>query len=343
VKEPRVGMDRPNINFSRLLLGAKARETVKIVNKEHLPFSFVFSQAHLEVAEGLPNLTISPMPGVVGPNSSFPVEVAFSPAEEKPYNFNVLCQVKRRAQPILLNVKGEGYKIHTKLLLDQPEREDRELHPGVREQLDFGSLQVQERRSFTLRLSSPSFQRDVAAAAKSGADDSERPNVSFNFIWQVRTSRGGIIPAPIVDAAPYLSISPMQGMATQEEETVITVEYSPNEAHILDGAVLKMLIPSGPGEPAYTLELSGRARRPNVEFSVSSHDFGPCFVKRSAATSAAEPTSPSHSNQPFERLELVVSNRDAFDCWLSTTFVRTIAVVVVAAEDGAMHKEVQKL
>ena len=35
-KEPRVGMDRPNVSFHRLLMGAVARETVHIVNKEHL-------------------------------------------------------------------------------------------------------------------------------------------------------------------------------------------------------------------------------------------------------------------------------------------------------------------
>ena len=43
------------------------------------------------------------------------------------------------------------------------DREDRELHSGVRDTLDFGSLEVHETRSFTLRLSSPAFHQDQAS------------------------------------------------------------------------------------------------------------------------------------------------------------------------------------
>jgi len=70
------------------------------------------------------------------------------------------------------------------------------------------------------------------------------------------------------------------------------------------------------------LELAGRARRPSVDLSVSNHDFGPCFVSRKGA-SASEPTSPSRTNVPFEKVDLIITNRDAVDHWLSTTFERT--------------------
>lgn len=98
-----------------------------------------------------------------------------------------------------------------------------------------------------------------------------------------------------------------------------------------------MLIPSGPGESSYTLELSGRARRPNVDFSVTRHDFGPCFVKRGGATTAGEPASPSRGNTPYERLDLVVTNRDLNDCLLSTTWQKQphLDVHLVASMIGA--------
>lgn len=40
--------------------------------------------------------------------------------QEKSYNFNVVVNIKRREKPIFLNVKGEGYKIHTKMVLEDP-------------------------------------------------------------------------------------------------------------------------------------------------------------------------------------------------------------------------------
>jgi hydrocephalus-inducing protein len=322
VKEPRVGMDRPNVNFNRLLLGAQARETVHVVNKEHIPFSFSFAKSSYETEGQVPMLSVTPTSGVVGPGASFPVEITFTPTEEKCFNYNVLCNVKRQAQPILLNVKGEGYKIHTKLVIEEKERGERELLPGVRELLDFGTLQVQEKRTFTLRLSSPTFKRpDADSKGKTQDELDELPNVNFDFIWQLRNARGGML-IPRADAAPYITISPLQGRGTQEEETIITVEYCPTDTHSLDGAQLRMLIPSGPGESGYNLELAGCARRPTLDLSVSNHDFGPCFVSRRGA-SASEPTSPSRRNTPFEQLDLIITNRDGIDHWLSTTFEKT--------------------
>ena len=71
------------------------------------------------------------------------------------------------------------------------------------------------------------------------------------------------------------------------------------------------------------MDLIGAARRPNIDFSVTNHDFGPCFVGRSGVTSAVDPFSPSHGNTPFEQLDVVLSNKDLTDCWVSTTFQRS--------------------
>jgi hypothetical protein len=55
-------------------------------------------------------------PQVVGPNSSFPIDVLFKPVEEAAVGYNIVCKVKRKAQPLALKVKGEGYKIHAQLM-----------------------------------------------------------------------------------------------------------------------------------------------------------------------------------------------------------------------------------
>jgi hypothetical protein len=77
----------------------------------------------------------------------------------------------------------------------------------------------------------------------------------------------------------------MQGVAPKEGEINIIVNYAPLETHCLDGCVIKMLIPSakrGADESSYLIELQGRSRRPQVEFSVLNYDFGYCFVNKKA-------------------------------------------------------------
>jgi len=263
------------------------------------------------------------MSGTVPAQSQVPVEVLFQPKYELNYNYNLICNVKRKARPLVLNVKGEGYKIHTKLVLEEQGRGARELHPGVRETLDFGALQVQEKRTFTLRLSNPSFERrDENSKGKTQDEVDELPNVNFDFMWQMRNARGGMI-IPSSDAPPYVTVSPLQGRQTQDQETEITIQYSPQDTHRLDGAVLRMLIPSGPGESSYNLELTGHARRPHVDLSVSSHDFGSCFVSKKGASMLEPPSPSSRGNLPFEQFDLIITNRDMVDHWLSTTFERS--------------------
>jgi hydrocephalus-inducing protein len=58
------------------------------------------------------------MSGVVAPQSSIPIEILFQPKYELTYNYNLTCNVKRKARPLVLNVKGEGYKIHHSVLAD---------------------------------------------------------------------------------------------------------------------------------------------------------------------------------------------------------------------------------
>lgn len=111
VKEPRVGVDRPSINFNRLLLGTIAKDTVNLVNKEHIPLNFSFDTSSFEAGEDqVTVLEVSPLTGVIGPGTTCAVEVTFTPADEKAYNFNLLCAVKRKLEPVFINVKGEGYK-----------------------------------------------------------------------------------------------------------------------------------------------------------------------------------------------------------------------------------------
>ena len=113
VVEPNVLFETGKIKFGPLLLEGKNREIVNMINQEQIPFSFNFSK---ESAKGSTeygdSLRVNPMSGVVAPQSQIPIEILFQPKYELTYNYNLICNVKRKARPLVLNVKGEGYKIH---------------------------------------------------------------------------------------------------------------------------------------------------------------------------------------------------------------------------------------
>eukprot|EP00397_Hematodinium_sp_SG-2012_P000030 GEMP01000030.1.p1 GENE.GEMP01000030.1~~GEMP01000030.1.p1 ORF type:complete len:4608 (+),score=1069.56 GEMP01000030.1:10-13833(+) len=302
VKEPRIGFDQPCINFGRLLLGGRSRETLRLVNKEHIPFSFNFQKESYCKEGAVPTLYITPTHGVVGPDASFPIECVFKPNEENTFSYNVVCHVKSKADPLVMKLKGEGYKIHATLTMQDAftKRAVRTLHPGITETLDFGTLQVHEKRAFTLVLSN-------------------QGSFNFDYVW-VKPTRS--VPQKGNRLAPYVTVTSIQGVAKQKEEVEMTLEYCPSDTHCLDNHHVKLLIPSGPGESAYLIELMGRARRPQLDFSFTNYDFGPCFVKK-GTMSAGEPSSPQNaSKQPYSHVDLIVTNRDQHDCILSTSFLR---------------------
>lgn len=302
VQEPRIGMDKPCINFGERLLQAVASESLLLVNKEHIPFSFQIDPASFQEEGGLQALSITPMTGVVGPDSSVTIHVNFKPLEERPFNFNIACNIKRKKEPVILNVKGLGYKIHASLAIEEPAGR-RIINSGVVETLDMGMLQVHERREVVLYL----------------RNDSKR---NFNYRMQMLVGANRK-PKPIgsFEKPPYIALSNPHGVAAHHEETPIELKYAPRDAHMLDGSILQVAIPAGPVEETFSIALTGGAKRSRVEFSFLSHDFGPCFIARGGATMAGEPFAPSEDMR-YERVELIATNRDDSDCLISSSFQR---------------------
>eukprot|EP00435_Cladocopium_sp_Y103_P015819 s1994_g3.t2 len=296
------GCRRPCINFGERLLQGVASESVLLVNKEHIPFSFQIDPASFQEEGGLQALSISPMNGVVGPDSSVSIHVNFKPLEERPFNFNIACNIKRKKEPVILNVKGLGYKIHASLAIEEPAGR-RIINSGVLETLDMGMLQVHERREVVLYL----------------RNDSKR---NFNYRMQMLVGANRK-PKPIgsFEKPPYIALSNPHGVAAHHEETPIELKYAPRDAHMLDGSILQVAIPAGPVEETFSIALTGGAKRSRVEFSFLSHDFGPCFIARGGATMAGEPFAPSEDMR-YERVELIATNRDDSDCLISSTFQR---------------------
>merc|ERR1719506_1377354 len=278
-------MNVPSHNFQNLLVGAIARHTVRVVNKEHTPFSFEFKlDQSSNSSEAEPSaLKILPQRGTVGPESSTEIELIFEPKTEKVFNFNVVCDVKRKQDPVVLNVKGVGYKLHAQ-------------------------LPVEETRSVKLRLKN-----------KGPPPGSSLLPINFDFIVQVKSGRGPVVLGPTMGMfPPWVTINPVRATAVCYEEVEVHMAYTPGETHFLDGTLVRLLIPTGHGEMSYTMELAGRARAPAVDFSFKSYDFGPCFVKRLGVEQADGPSGADDDQSTV----LYIHNRDTTDVLISTDFER---------------------
>jgi hydrocephalus-inducing protein len=118
VREPNVFIDTGKVNFGPLLLSGKAKECVRIKNLENVPIQFHFDKESLKGESDVECITVHPMSGVIRANSDCIIDITFAPKEERSFNFNILCYMKRKARPISLNIKGIGYQMHQTVQLD---------------------------------------------------------------------------------------------------------------------------------------------------------------------------------------------------------------------------------
>jgi hydrocephalus-inducing protein len=243
VNEPNVLFERGKITFGPLLLEGKNREVVNIINQEDIPFSFNFSK---ESVKGSPDfgdsLRITPLTGVVPPLGQIPIEVLFQPKYELTYNYNLTCNVKRKARPLVLNVKGEGYKIHHSIFADVNRVTVQPTDPYT---FDFGDFFINEKKS------------KIVVIQNSG-------EFNFDFVWKRQVNK-------------YVTITPETGTVQKGAEMQFEITYLPLAEHSLKHYKLSLNIVSG---PKYDFLLNATARKPGVKLSFATYDFGSCFVMR---------------------------------------------------------------
>ena len=129
------------------------------------------------------SLKVTPMQGVVPADSELPIEIAFTPKFELKYNYNLCCNIKRKARPLILNVKGEGYKIHHSVQADQP-RVD--VQAGQPFNFDFGEFFINEKKTKQVVLTN-------------------NGEFNFDFVWKRQVNK-------------YIKITPETGTVQKGNE-----------------------------------------------------------------------------------------------------------------------------
>lgn len=243
VVEPIVLFETGKINFGPLLLGGKSKETINLINQEHLPFTFNFTKDSIkENPDYGDSLQVTPLAGTVPPQSQIPIEVLFKPKYETDFNYNLVCNVKRKARPLVLNVKGTGYAIHYSVLADKSLVP---VQPNEPYNFEFGDFFVNEKKTKTVVIEN-------------------KGDFNFDFMWKRQPNK-------------YITIEPESGTVKRGETINFNIVYLPMNAHKLKGYKCTLKITSG---PKFVFMLNGTARKPGINMSFHQYDFGPCFVTR---------------------------------------------------------------
>lgn len=261
VLEPKVSFDRVKLDMNALILGSTCSDTIHIQNDEEVPFSFNFDKKLLSQG-GVgkkPLLEIVPSSGLVPPRGRVAITVYLSPNEEKLYNFNIDCQVRRKPARLNLNLKGEGFAVHSRLAVAEflegdggakvaSEIDVRDLvaRPSLNN-VDFGTVYLNEKASKLLVITNMG---------------------KFNFDYHINKSR-------VNNPTLLVATTKLQGTIKKGERLEIPIKFRPTKETILDNTFLTCTIA---GKYEYEVKINGVGVKPAVAFSFLQHDFGPCFL-----------------------------------------------------------------
>ncbi|XP_049719569.1 hydrocephalus-inducing protein homolog isoform X3 [Elephas maximus indicus] len=245
--DPLISLDHSHLNFSCLLIGREARETVQIINKEEEGFSFAF-QDNSRYSEGFSNsLTVSPMEGWVPPLSRLPIDIFFTPKHEGDVNFNLICNVKRKAHPLTLNVKAEGYTMNVEIKCKDRTGSVTLLTPNQTNIINFYEVELNECVQCELSFINTG---------------------KFNFSFQAELSGSKAL-------LQYLEFSPVDGTVDVGQSVHATLSFQSFKKCVLKGLELRIKISHG---PTFTCSITGCSVSPAVHFSFTSYNFGTCFI-----------------------------------------------------------------
>ncbi|KAM5208569.1 hydrocephalus-inducing protein homolog isoform 3-T4 [Hipposideros larvatus] len=245
--DPLIILNKSHLNFSCLLIGREARETVEIINREEQGFNFAF-QDNSRYSEGFSDsLVVCPMEGWLPPRSRLPIDIFLTPKKEGDVNFNLICNVKNKAYPLTLNIKTEGYSMNAEIKCKDRTGSITLLTPNQTTTVNFYEVELNEcvQCEFTF-----------INAGK------------FNFSFHAELSG----PKALLQ---YLEFSPIGGSVDVGQSAPASLSFQPFKKCVLKGLELRIKISHG---PTFTCSISGCAVSPAIHFSFTSYNFGTCFI-----------------------------------------------------------------
>ena len=141
VLQPKIFFSKAKIDFGPLLLKAKGKEIIKIKNLDNVPYRFNFQKSSIKgpFQSHYNSLIVSPISGAIAPQSEIPISINLLPKLETNYNYNLICNITSKKEPLTLNIKGIGYKLHHSVFV-----KDKLISSHFKQIMNFGEIFVNE-------------------------------------------------------------------------------------------------------------------------------------------------------------------------------------------------------
>ncbi|XP_010138614.1 PREDICTED: hydrocephalus-inducing protein-like, partial [Buceros rhinoceros silvestris] len=245
--DPLVTLNRSHLNFQLLLIGHEVHQTVYMINREKEAFSFAFRESSLFSEGCKTSVKIEPREGCIAALSRLPITVSFTPTLEGEVAFNLKCDVKRKTQPLSLNIKATGYSMNVSVRCEDSRGRVTELSAQEINVIDFKEVQLNEniKRIFSIH---------------------NNGRFSFTFSWELSgpTARKQV-----------LTVTPRTGTVEAEAKAETQLAFHPQKMCSLKDTELTLQISKG---PTFTCVFLATVVVPSVHFSATRLDFGACFI-----------------------------------------------------------------
>ncbi|EFC47717.1 hypothetical protein NAEGRDRAFT_78704 [Naegleria gruberi] len=246
-KEPEVFLDTARVNFQTVLVGAKSSQSIHLINREPIPFSFSFDQTEFfedNQTDRQPVLLLSPKSGTIPADSTIPITLLYTPTAESSFNFQVACRVKKKPSLLTCNVKGEGFLVHESLEVSD-ESMTRVVPVSFKENsnVDFERAQINEKKIKKVIITN-------------------HGNYNFDYQWFHAKNK-------------LITINPDRGTVFKGGKQICDIIFNPTAQVKLAGykCICKVT-----NSNSYVLNLFGSGAQPKINFSFLQYDFGAHFL-----------------------------------------------------------------
>ncbi|NXU58594.1 HYDIN protein, partial [Turnix velox] len=255
--DPLVILDRSYLNFHLLLVGHEVQQTIHMINSEKEAFSFAFRESSLFSEACNASMKIEPQEGSIAPLSRIPITVFLTPTLEGEVVFNLKCDVKRKTQPLPLNIKATSQRMDVSVRCEDNNGCVTELSAQHINLIDFQEVQLNENVKFLFSIHNKS-------------------KFSFTFSWELSgpTARKQL-----------LTITPGTGTVQAEEKAEAHLAFHPQKMCSLKDVELTLQISKG---PTFTCVFLATVVVPSLHFSTTRLNFGTCFIYQTGMPPASQ-------------------------------------------------------
>ncbi|XP_048461536.1 hydrocephalus-inducing protein homolog [Rhincodon typus] len=252
-REPAVSLDRSHINYKYVLLGYKAQETVNMINNEASPLSFHFRKETLHSEGYICKLFVEPIEGIVLPYSSVPIVFSCIANTDGHVNWNIVCDVKTKTVPLILNIKMHGYSMKATVTCEGSDGTVTELSHQTVNEISFGEVELNDHINYHFVISN-------------------NGKFNFDFDWELSG------PPSILNC---LKLNCKRNRVETESSVTVSIRFHPDHKFTLKDVELKLKIQKG---PVFACILTGYIVIPSAHLSFTKYDFGPCFIYNAGMT-----------------------------------------------------------